>query len=90
MTVPARPPTHAQWQTSTAMQVQERGMPHYLPPSSNTDSGEAGSVASITPAPDAEMHDLKIFWGPEICRLEYLLHLLDTGRIKDEYPPHKA
>jgi hypothetical protein len=30
------------------------------------------------------MADLKIFWGPEICRLEYLLHLLDTGRVKDD------
>lgn len=28
--------------------------------------------------------DLKVFWGPEICRLEYLVHLVDTGRIKDE------
>lgn len=33
----------------------------------------------------AQLADLKIFWGPEICRLEYLVHLLDTGRIKDEY-----
>lgn len=32
-----------------------------------------------------QLADLKIFWGPEICRLEYLVHLLDTGRIKDEY-----
>lgn len=30
------------------------------------------------------MADLKVFWGPDICRLEYLMHLLDTGRIKDE------
>jgi hypothetical protein len=32
-----------------------------------------------------EMADLRIFWGPEICRLEYLLHLLDTGRVKDDH-----
>jgi hypothetical protein len=31
-----------------------------------------------------DMADLRIFWGPEICRLEYLLHLLETGRVKDE------
>lgn len=31
------------------------------------------------------MADLKVFWGPEICRLEYLIHLLETGRIKDPY-----
>ena len=35
-------------------------------------------------AGQGEMSDLKIFWGPEICRLEYLLHLMDTGRIIDE------
>jgi hypothetical protein len=75
---------------STAMRVQERVMPHYLPSSSSSDSGEVGAVASMTPTPDAEMSDLKIFWGPEICRLEYLLHLLDTGRIKDECDAHPA
>jgi hypothetical protein len=32
-----------------------------------------------------EMSDLKVYWGPEICRLEYLLHLMETGRIVDEY-----
>jgi hypothetical protein len=33
---------------------------------------------------EREMADLRIFWGPEICRLEYLLHLLETGRVKGE------
>src|SRR5947208_2351943 len=45
-------------------------------------------VARTQPAevkPGEQLADLKIFWGPEICRLEYLVHLLDTGRIKDEY-----
>lgn len=37
-----------------------------------------------------EASDLKIFWGPEICRLEYLVHLLDTGRIKQEPLPHRV
>ena len=52
---------------------------------------------SATRAPKREarvgtdyMADLKVFWGPEICRLEYLVHLLDTGRIKDEYWPQTA
>jgi hypothetical protein len=34
--------------------------------------------------PQRDLADLRIFWGPEICRLEYLLHLLETGRVKDE------
>ena len=40
--------------------------------------------------PPEQLADLKIFWGPEICRLEYLVHLLDTGRIKDEHWQHTA
>ena len=39
---------------------------------------------SEDPVNTAQMADLKIFWGPEICRIEYLMHLLDTGRIKGE------
>jgi hypothetical protein len=54
-----------------------------LLPGNTTDGG-----LSHLPPPDARpqeaMADLKIFWGPEICRLEYLLHLLDTGRVKDD------
>lgn len=38
----------------------------------------------------AEMADLKIFWGPEICRLEYLVHLLETGRVVDEHRKQSA
>ncbi|MGI8827835.1 MAG: hypothetical protein ACR2JC_19835 [Chloroflexota bacterium] len=34
---------------------------------------------------EQHMADLKVFWGAEFCRLEYLLHLLDTGRIKGPY-----
>lgn len=40
--------------------------------------------------PPQEMADLKIFWGPEICRLEYLVHLLETGRVKDDDWPRSA
>ena len=40
---------------------------------------------TVVPDDREGMADLKVFWGPEICRLEYLLHLVDTGRIKDAY-----
>ena len=49
-----------------------------------------GSKMETEGTPDAQpdnpqaIADIKIFWGPEICRLEYLLHLLDTGRVKDD------
>ena len=36
------------------------------------------------PGKSADMAELKIFWGPEICRLEYLVHLLETGRVKHD------
>ncbi len=38
------------------------------------------AVLHTADAPDA---DLRIFWGPEICRLEYLVHLIRTGRVKE-------
>jgi isochorismate hydrolase len=47
-------------------------------------------TAQIDSQRPEEMADLKIFWGPEICRLEYLVHLLDTGRVKDEHWPRTA
>lgn len=58
-------------------------MAYYLP--DNHPEGErAADTAVREPSAGDDMADLKIFWGPEICRLEYLLHLLDTGRIIDE------
>lgn len=39
---------------------------------------------------EEQLADLRVFWGPEICRLEYLVHLLETGRIKDEYRSKSA
>lgn len=62
-------------------------MTHYLP-----------SHTSVQPEPPdqpgteekATMADLRVFWGPEICRIEYLVHLLDTGRVKDEYWPPRT
>ncbi|HEX8918984.1 MAG TPA: hypothetical protein VF898_10810 [Chloroflexota bacterium] len=44
----------------------------------------------VDAAPSDQMADLKVFWGPEICRIEYLMHLLDTGRIKDEQSAQPA
>ena len=65
-------------------------MPHYLPSSSETDNDRPPVGLPVAAAGSECMADLKIFWGPEICRLEYLVHLLDTGRIKDEYAPTPA
>ena len=56
-------------------------MTYFLPASAETDDERPNSAGQ----PVEQMADLKVFWGPEICRLEYLVHLLDTGRIKDEY-----
>jgi hypothetical protein len=61
----------------------------------NTDAGDESTRQDPDPVgvshfrgPDAVRgpaesypDDLKIFWGPEFCRLDYALHLLDTGRI---------
>lgn len=58
-------------------------MAYYLPSSADADrEPQSPQVASDSPV--TEISDLKIFWGPEICRLEYLLHLVQTGRIIDE------
>ncbi|HLJ66784.1 MAG TPA: hypothetical protein VKX16_05445 [Chloroflexota bacterium] len=48
----------------------------------HADAQSQGQVSAGGAAMD--MTDLRIFWGPEICRLEYLLHLLDTGRVKHD------
>jgi len=57
--------------------------------SDNTRSERSRECPPGSERPD-EMADLRIFWGLEICRLEYLLHLMRTGRIKDEYLPRSA
>jgi hypothetical protein len=63
------------------------GMTYYLSSGSSPEDKEGGEVGlKEAPSPEA-MADLRVFWGPEICRLHYLVHLLDTGRIKDEYWP---
>lgn len=57
-------------------------MAYFLP----TDPTNQENVTRITlQEPQGEsMTDLRVFWGPDICRLEYLIHLLETGRIKSE------
>lgn len=59
-------------------------MAYYLPSNSEMDAERPAEQARGASA-EADITDLKIFWGPEICRLEYLLHLMQTGRIVDEY-----
>jgi hypothetical protein len=59
-------------------------MPQYLPSGSETDSNPVNAVAAGPRDSVDAMADLKLFWGAEIYRLEYLVHLLETGRIKDE------
>jgi len=60
-------------------------MAQYLPSSDRIDDAEVTEAQPVVPTAGQSMADLKIFWGPEICRLEYLVHLLDTGRIKEEH-----
>ena len=63
-------------------------MAYYLPQDSTTGRSESTQSPDSTPsqpAGHANMADLKVFWGPEICRIEYLMHLLNTGRITDPY-----
>ncbi|HEY8684885.1 MAG TPA: hypothetical protein VIO57_04690 [Chloroflexota bacterium] len=60
-------------------------MADYLPPSRKPQMQLVAPSKEFGDSPREKMADLKIFWGPEICRLEYLVHLLDTGRIKDEH-----
>lgn len=59
-------------------------MAFYLPSSGSTCNGDAPVHLAASAAPASDMSDLKIVWGPDICRLEYLIHLVDTGRIKGE------
>jgi hypothetical protein len=59
-------------------------MAYYLPAGTARDGEEAPEVTSQMPPGTQRMADMKIFWGPDVCRLEYLIHLLDTGRIKEE------
>lgn len=59
-------------------------MAYYLPSSAGTDGNRADDIGPIEAQAADKMADLKVFWGPEICRLEYLMHLVHTGRIRDE------
>jgi hypothetical protein len=59
-------------------------MAYFLPSNSDADPDQSPDLVPTEPA-EADISDMRIFWGPEICRLEYLLHLMETGRIVDEY-----
>ncbi|MBV9279458.1 MAG: hypothetical protein JOZ41_05210 [Chloroflexi bacterium] len=59
-------------------------MAYYLSSGHATDGDAGGNRLVGGSIPADHMTDLRVFWGPEICRLEYLIHLLDTGRIKDD------
>jgi hypothetical protein len=60
-------------------------MVNYLPPDGKPQMQLVAPSQNMDGNACLQLADLKIFWGPEICRLEYLVHLLDTGRIKDEH-----
>lgn len=60
-------------------------MANILPPSGQPQLQLVAQTQQAGSTPGEQLADLKIFWGPEICRLEYLVHLLNTGRIKDEH-----
>lgn len=65
-------------------------MTYYLPSDSTVDGEKTRGATAPDALKSGDLADLKIFWGPEICRLEYLIHLLDTGRVKDEHWPGVA
>ncbi|HZU14929.1 MAG TPA: hypothetical protein VFB58_18995 [Chloroflexota bacterium] len=56
-------------------------MAYYLPQPESDESTPAPAAVYETPE---DLADLRIIWGPDACRLGYLIHLLDTGRIVDE------
>jgi hypothetical protein len=64
-------------------------MAYYLPSSPDPD-GDPPPAQVSADSQASDISDLKIFWGPEICRLEYLVHLMETGRIVDECGGVKA
>lgn len=45
---------------------------------------EALPFLDDTLPPRPELADARILWGPDFCRLEYLRHLVETGRVKDD------
>ncbi len=59
-------------------------MVYFLSSGNTLDGDTSGETSRRDSIQTEHIADLKVFWGPEICRLEYLLHLVETGRIKDE------
>jgi hypothetical protein len=65
-------------------------MAKYLPNPGDTHAQPLRQPTEVEGRPQQNLGDLKVFWGPEACRLEYLVHLIRTGRIKDEYRPRST
>lgn len=61
-------------------------MAYYLP---QPDPNQEATPVAVYETPE-DLSDLRIMWGPDACRLEYLIHLLDTGRIVDERLPARS
>jgi hypothetical protein len=59
-------------------------MAYYLTSGNGANDGPASPTTVQEPPDRHALADIRVFWGPDICRLEYLLHLVDTGRIKGE------
>jgi len=59
-------------------------MAYYLP--SDTGNRDQPLRVTLEDPRQESLQDLRVFWGPDICRLEYLIHLVETGRIKDGRP----
>lgn len=59
-------------------------MAYYLPSSGTADGGQANQSTESLSVEIVQIDDLRVFWGPEICRIEYLMHLMETGRIHTE------
>jgi hypothetical protein len=58
-------------------------MTQLLPSSSQDEPKTAASTEQEGVPYGVRTLDLKVQWGSDYYRLEYLIHLLDTGRVKD-------
>lgn len=41
-------------------------------------------VMALPRGEPAQLTLLRLSWGTDICRIEYLIHLVDTGRIRQD------
>ena len=54
----------------------------YFLPSNQTDEHCEDTRVIVLSSQKAGEVDLRLFWGAEYYRIEYLQHLVDTGRVK--------